>query len=152
DYFLSFGRPSLLADRNPRADETQHVLVEAHLALEFLHPGGLGRNIKDRVRPFALLADVVREPALSPVVDFGDIGAERLELFAELFEQRGDFLLGRARTDDHEDFIRSQFSLTSLALEPHRPEVRPQTYQTSQHGARATPTKRHRPLLFSAPG
>jgi hypothetical protein len=33
-----------------------------------------------------LLADVVREPALSPVVDFGDVGAERFELLAELFQ------------------------------------------------------------------
>jgi hypothetical protein len=44
-------------------------------------------------------------------------------LFAELFEQRGDFLIGRAWIDDHEDFVRSQFLLTSFGLESNRPEL-----------------------------
>jgi hypothetical protein len=44
-------------------------------------------------------------------------------LLAELFEQRGDFLIGRARIDDYEDFVRSQFSLTSFGLESNRLEL-----------------------------
>jgi hypothetical protein len=38
-------------------------------------------------------------------------------LLTELLEQRGDFLIGRTRIDDHEDFVRSQCSLTSLELD-----------------------------------
>jgi len=29
-------------------------------------------------------------------------------LLAKLLEQRGDFLIGRTRIDDYEDFVRSQ--------------------------------------------
>src|SRR3989449_10587971 len=125
---LSFRRPSLLGHRNRCAYQAQPVLVEAHLTLEFLHHGGLGRNLEDRVRAFPLLLDVVREPALSPVIDFGDLGAERRELRAELLQHRGHFLIGRTRIDDHEDFVRSQFSLTSPQT---RVERKP--YQTSKH-------------------
>src|SRR5207249_8245162 len=109
-HLRSFRRPSLLTDRDSRREEAQHALVEAELPFELLHHRRLGRDLEDRVRPLPLLADVVREPALPPVVDLTDLGAECLELLAELRQQRGDLLVRRPWVDDHQNLVWSQLS------------------------------------------
>src|SRR2546422_11478560 len=84
-----FRGPSFLSEWGSRREEAQHALVEAELPFELLHHRRLGRDLEDRVRPLPLLADVVREPALPPVIDLTDLGAECLDLLAELRQQRG---------------------------------------------------------------
>ena len=105
---MSFGRPSLLPDRNPSAEKAQDVVVQPKLALELLHHRRLGQHLENRVGTLALLPGVVCQPALPPVLDLGDVGAEPFEGLSELRQQRGNFLVGRTRINDYENFIRPQ--------------------------------------------
>jgi hypothetical protein len=105
---LSFRRPSLLPNRDPRGQEAQDVLVQPQLPLEFLDRRGLGGHLQDGVRPLTLLADVVRQTALPPVFQLDDLGPERLDLVGKLREQRGDFLVAGTSVDDEKNFVRPQ--------------------------------------------
>jgi hypothetical protein len=115
--FLSLGRPDLLPDRNPSAEKAQNVVVQPQLALELLHHGRLGPHLEDRVGTLTLLLRVVCQPALPPVLDFGDVSAKPLEGLSELREQRGDLLVGRTRIGDQQNFIRPQNESPPWAFE-----------------------------------
>jgi len=97
---LSLGRPYPLPDWNPRTEKAQHVVVQPQLTLELLDHRGFGQHLEHGVRAFPLLARVVRQPALPPVLDFGDFDAKSLEGVPELRQQRSDFLVGGTRIDD----------------------------------------------------
>jgi hypothetical protein len=105
---LSFRRPSLLPNGNPRRQEAQHAFVQPQLPLELLDHRGLGRHFQHGVRTFPLLADVVRQTALPPVFQLDDLGPDRLDLVAELREQRRDFFVGGTGISDEENFVRPQ--------------------------------------------
>src|SRR5205807_7131429 len=58
----------LLTDRNPGPQKAQDALVQLELALELLDHRGLGGNVQHGIGSLTLLVDVVREPALPPVL------------------------------------------------------------------------------------
>src|SRR5262249_2940103 len=70
----------------------------------------------DGIRPFPLLADVVRQTALPPVFQLDDLSPDRLDLVAELREQGRDFLIGGTRIGDDQYLVRPQNDSPPRAL------------------------------------
>src|ERR1051326_5928292 len=78
----------------PRDLGPQDALVQVELPVEFLHDGGLGGEVHDRVDAFGLLLDLVGEAALAPDVGLLDLAAAVGHDLEELVERRlhGTFL------------------------------------------------------------
>src|SRR5439155_6659740 len=111
---------------------------------------GLGRDLQHGVCSLTLLAGVIRQAALPPVLHLDDLGTERRDLLGELGEQGRDFFVARTRIDDHENFIRPQNeSPPRAAVTSVRSAL---GYQTSPDPARSTPQKRYGPGRLRRPG
>ena len=84
------------------------MLVETKLPLELLDRRGLRRAFDDGVGAFALLAQIVGEPALAPALGLADLPAQSLQILHEPIEKRHDLLVGGSRIDDYQGLVRIQ--------------------------------------------
>src|SRR6185437_9737061 len=95
---------------HPHGDIAQHILVDAHVALELVHRRRRRVEVEEDVVTLAVLLDAIGEVAQAPIFALGDLAALRSDDTREGIGQRLD-LRGRdilARNEDvlikrHED-------------------------------------------------
>src|SRR5690606_3181596 len=85
---------TFLVRLDPKGDEAQDVLVDAHLALHLGHGRGRGVDVDQREMRLAVLLDTVGERLDAPVLGLADGAAVRLDDALELFDEGLDLLCG----------------------------------------------------------